>query len=178
MIRRLIGLAAILWVLGFGWFTLALPGPADDRYTDAIVVLTGGAGRIDRGVALMRQHRARRMFVTGVGADVRPVDLARRNSVPPAIFACCIDLGHEAVDTRSNAEETHEWVRAHGYRTVRLVTSDWHLRRAQLEIGHALGPDVMVLGDGVPGSRRPTLLFAEYNKYLVRRLALLLGMGE
>ncbi|MGL4314546.1 MAG: YdcF family protein [Sphingomonas sp.] len=179
MIRNAIGLVALAWVLGFAWFMLALPGPADDRRTDAIVVPTGWPGRIDRGLALMQAHRAQRMLVTGVAPGVRPTELAAKYHVSPDLFACCVDLGRQAIDTRSNAEETAQWVRAHHYRSVRLVTSDWHLRRAQLELTHVLGSDVTVIGDGVPtGAARLPLLIAEYQKFLVRRGALLMGLGE
>lgn len=177
MIRRLLALLALGWTLGFGWFMLALPGPADDRRTDAIVVLTGGAGRLDRGLDLLKAGAAKRLLVTGVGTAVRPIDLARSNRASPALFACCVDLGHEAVDTRSNAEETSAWLRAHGYKSVRLVTSDWHLRRATMELEAALDGDVTVLGDGVPGHPKAPLLLAEYNKFLVRRGAIWLGLG-
>lgn len=177
MIRRVIGLAAIAWLLGFAWFMATLPGPLDNRRTDAIVVPTGGPGRIDRGIALLQSGAARRMLVTGVAPGVRPVDLAIEYRTSPRLFACCIDLGREAVDTRSNAEETREWVRRHGYTSVRLVTADWHLRRARLELTYALGPDIRVEGDGVAGAPRFLLLLAEYNKYLVRRAALWMGIG-
>ena len=109
--------------------------------------------------------------------SVRPVELARTNRAPVALFACCVDLGHEAVDTRSNAKETADWVKAHGYKSVRLVTSDWHLRRAQMELAAELGPQVVLLGDGVKGDPGAPLLFEEYNKLLVRRAALWLGIG-
>lgn len=178
MIRRLIGLGVIAWLVGFGWFMLTLAKPLDHRKTDAIVVLTGGPGRIDRGIALLRTGAARRMLVTGVAPDVRPIELAVEYKTSPRLFACCIDLGHEAVDTRSNAQETSEWLLRHKYRSVRLVTSDWHMHRAKLELKSALGDhDVMVLGDGVPGAPRFLLLLAEYDKFLVRRIALWLGVG-
>lgn len=177
MIRRVLGLVAIAWLLGFAWFMAFLPGPLDNRRTDAIVVPTGGPGRIDRGIALMQAGAAKRMLVTGVAPGVRPVDLAIEYRTSPRLFACCIDLGREAVDTRSNAEETRDWVRRHGYKSVRLVTADWHLRRARLELTYALGPDVRVDGDGVAGAPRLLLLLAEYDKYLVRRVALWLGIG-
>lgn len=177
MIRRLLVLIALAWVVGFGWFMLALPGPADDRPTDAIVVMTGGPGRIDRGLALLRAHAAQRMLVSGVGTNVGPRALANEYKVSPGLFSCCIDLGHEAIDTKSNAEETRDWIRRRGYKSVRLVTSDWHLRRARLELANALGPDVMVIGDGVPGNPKAPLLLSEYNKLLVRYFALGLGIG-
>jgi uncharacterized SAM-binding protein YcdF (DUF218 family) len=94
------------------------------------------------------------------------------------LFECCIDLGHEAVDTRSNAEETVAWVRQHHYRSIRIVTSDWHLARARLELAHALGSDVALVGDGVPSSPRLGLLVMEYNKLLIRLFALWLGIGR
>jgi uncharacterized SAM-binding protein YcdF (DUF218 family) len=177
VIRRIIGLIIIAWLLGFAWFMAFLPGPLDDRRTDAIVVPTGGPGRIDRGIALLQAGAAKRMLVTGVAPGVRPVDLAIEYRTSPRLFACCIDLGREAVDTRSNAEETRDWVRRHGYKSVRLVTADWHLRRARLELTYALGPDIRVEGDGVAGAPRFLLLLAEYDKYLVRRVALWLGIG-
>lgn len=181
MIRRVAGIVALLWVGGFGLFLLTLPKPLDEMHTDAIVVLTGGPGRIDRGLALLRLHAAERMLISGVAPQVRPIELAVEYRSAPALFRCCIDLGHEAVDTRSNARETAAWVRRHRYRTVRLVTSDWHLARARLELVHALADDdaaaVAVLGDGVPGSPRYGTLIAEYNKLILRRAALLAGIG-
>lgn len=175
---RLVTVLATLWLAGFAWFMLAMPKPLDNRRTDAIVVLTGGPGRIDRGLALMRARAARRMLISGVAPEVRPIELAVEYRSAPGLFRCCVDLGHEAVDTRSNAEETAAWVRRHGYRTVRLVTSDWHLARARLELVHVLGTDVTVLGDGVHGSPRWGRLIGEYNKLLLRRAALLVGIGE
>lgn len=172
MIGRIAGLAALAWLLGFAAFMLLLPGPTGDTRTDAIVVPTGGAGRIDRGLALLRVHAARRMFVSGVAPEVRPIDLAVQYHADPALFACCVDLGREAVDTRSNAAETAAWLRAHRYRSVRLVTSDWHVTRARLELANVLGGDVAIIDDGVPSSPSFGLLVAEYNKLIVRRIAL------
>ncbi len=179
MIRRLVGLVLLAWVLGFAIFMLTLPPPLDAATTtDAIVVPTGGPGRIDRGLDLLRAHQARRLLVTGVAPDVRAIDLTRRYHVSPTLFACCVDLGAEAVDTRSNAEETARWVRVHGYRSVRLVTSDWHVRRARMELVAALQPGVLVIVDGVPGEARLGLLVNEYDKLLFRRVALWLGFGR
>ncbi|MEA1083429.1 YdcF family protein [Sphingomonas sp. CD22] len=177
MIVRLFGLAALAWCLGFAAFMLMLPKPLAPNTTDAIVVPTGGAGRIDRGIALLQARQARRMLVTGVAPGVRPIDLAREYKVPVTLFGCCIDLGADAVDTRSNAEETAAWVKTHDYRTVRLVTSDWHVPRARMELAAAMGPGVQVFGDGVPSTPRLGTLVNEYNKLILRRVALWLGVG-
>lgn len=177
MIARGLGLLLIAWIAGFAIFMLTLARPLEGSTTDAIVVPTGGAGRIDRGIAMLQAHQAKRMLVTGVGPGVRPLDLAREYRTSPALFACCIDLGMQAVDTRSNAEETAAWVRRRGYRTIRLVTSDWHVARARMELGAALGHDVVILGDGVPSNPRLATLVNEYDKLLLRRVAMWLGIG-
>jgi uncharacterized SAM-binding protein YcdF (DUF218 family) len=177
MITRLFGLVALAWCLGFAAFMLLLPRPLEGNTTDAIVVPTGGAGRIDRGIALLERKQARRMLVTGVAPGVTPADLAREYRTPAALFDCCIDLGADAVDTRSNAEETAAWVKTHGYRTVRLVTSDWHVPRARMELSAVMGRDVLVLGDGVPSTPRLGTLINEYNKLILRRIALWVGLG-
>lgn len=179
MTRRLLALVLLAYVAGFGLFMLTLAGPvAASETSDAIVVLTGGRGRIDRGVVLLKEKAARRMLVSGVPMGVTPGDLARANRAPRALFRCCIDLGNEAVDTRSNAEETADWVRARRYRSIRLVTSDWHMARARMELRAALGSDVTIVRDGVRSNARWRPLFTEYNKLILRRLALWLGVGK
>ena len=178
MIARILAAIALLWAFGFILFLLGMPGPLGDVKTDGIVVLTGAPGRIDHGIVLLQKHTAQRMLISGVAPEVRPDELAAEYHSPPALFACCIDLGHEAVDTRSNAEETASWVKHHHYHSIRIVTSDWHLARARLELGKTIPSDVTVLGDGVPNTPRLGLLVAEYNKLLLRRAALWLGIGQ
>ncbi|RYY47731.1 MAG: YdcF family protein [Sphingomonadales bacterium] len=177
MIWRFVILMLIAWVLGFAIFMVSLGKPLDGRKTDAIVVLTGASGRIDRGLAVLRAGDARRMLVSGVDPDVKPGEFAAQYRIDRKLFASGVDLGWQAVDTRSNADETAKWVARHGYKTVRLVTSDWHMPRARLELSNALGKDVEVVGDSVRSHPPFAMLFREYHKYLLRRVALLFGAG-
>ncbi|AQR74596.1 YdcF family protein [Sphingomonas sp. LM7] len=180
MIWRIALLLLVAWALGFAAFLLSLGTPLDNHKTDAIVVLTGGSGRIDRGLATLRAGDAKRMLVSGVDPDVRPVELAVQFKIDRKLMACCIDLGWQAVDTRSNADETAKWVQRHGFKSVRLVTTDWHMPRARMELASALGNGVEVVGDGVrSGANSPgwRVLFREYHKFLVRRIALWVGAG-
>ncbi|PZU56592.1 MAG: hypothetical protein DI547_16060 [Sphingobium sp.] len=176
MIARITAFTGLLWALGFAWFALFLPQPLDGRASDAIVVLTGGAGRIDRGLSLLRQGAAKRMFISGVDRSVRPRELAVRYDVPERLFDCCITLGREAIDTRSNGLETARWIDRRGYRTVRLITTDWHMRRAGFELRQALPGQVTLLYDAVPSHPSLMMLMKEYNKYILRRAAALLGI--
>jgi uncharacterized SAM-binding protein YcdF (DUF218 family) len=180
VIWRVCLLLLLAWALGFALFLFSLGKPLDGRKTDAIVVLTGGGGRIDRGLAVLRAGDAKRMLVSGVDPDVRPVELAVQFKIERALMACCIDLGWQAVDTRSNADETAKWVQRHGFKSVRLVTTDWHMPRARMELRSMLGGDVVVIGDAVrsgPNSPGWRVLFREYHKFLVRRIALWVGAG-
>jgi uncharacterized SAM-binding protein YcdF (DUF218 family) len=163
-------------MLGFAWFAIFLPQPLDGRPTDAIVVLTGGAGRIDRGLALLQEGAAKRMLISGVDRSVRPSELAAQYDAPERLFSCCITLGREAIDTRSNAIETSRWLERRHFRTVRLITTDWHMRRAALELRQAVPGRLTIIYDAVPSRPSLTMLMREYNKYLLRRAAALVGI--
>ena len=47
-----------------------------------------------------------------------------------------------------------------------------------MELGAVLGPRVTVLVDGVPSSPRLMMLVSEYNKLILRRIALWTGFGK
>lgn len=176
MISRALSLVLILYALGYALFVVLLPRPADLRQTDAIVVLTGAPGRIGRGLDLLEQGKAKRMLISGVARTVRPAELAAQAQRDPKLFQCCIDLGRESVDTRSNAEETARWLRRHKFRTVRLVTTDWHMPRASFELGRRVDEDVQLVKDAIPSDPSFRQLFTEYNKYLLRHAAVLVGI--
>lgn len=168
MLRRIIWLLLLAWVLGFIWFAVALPQPAEDQQADGVVVLTGGAGRIDRGLETLRSGWAPRLFVSGVDREVKPHEFAAEYKIGSRQMACCITLGFAATDTTSNASETADWIAAQRIRSIRLVTSDWHMRRAVLELRRTVPGAVTLIPDAVP--TRPSLrtLFLEYHKLLAR----------
>ncbi len=176
MIHRVFATIALLWLLGFGWFALFLPQPLGDWRTDAIVVFTGGPHRIDRALDLLEDGQARRVLISGVARGVRAADLAREYRRPVALFDCCVALGREAVDTRSNGDEVARWVERRGYRSIRLVTTDWHMRRSRYELDRVFGDNVIILTDAVPS--RPSLgtLWLEYNKLVLRWIGALVGL--
>jgi uncharacterized SAM-binding protein YcdF (DUF218 family) len=175
VIVRTVSFFALVYLLGYAFFAVMLPRPAGGGQTDAIVVLTGGPKRIERGLELMEQRKAKRMLVSGVARTVRRPELAAQYGFGP-LFECCIDLGREAVDTRSNADEVARWVEKNKFKTVRLVTTDWHMPRARFEARRQLGDTVTVLGDAVESNPSFRQLFMEYNKYLLRRAAVLVGI--
>lgn len=171
MIRRVFSLLLLIWLLGFLAFAFALPQPHGRGKTDAVVVFTGGEGRIPRGLAALETGWAPRLFVSGVDPEVKPREFAAEYDVPAKTMDCCVALGFESYDTRSNAEEVSVWLVKEKVKSVRLVTSDWHMRRAALEIGRDLPPGVALIRDAVPTEPSLRILFLEYHKLLAACLA-------
>jgi uncharacterized SAM-binding protein YcdF (DUF218 family) len=173
MITRIASLLLLLYSLGFVFFafTLGKPAPATAAGTDAAVVLTGGKGRIEHAVDVIRQGKAKRLLVSGADPSVTKGDLARRIPGSNGLLKCCVDLGSESVDTRSNAEETGRWLAAHRFKSFRLITSDWHMRRARYEFRKVLKGKYEIVPDAVQTEPSFITLFSEYNKYVLRRLA-------
>lgn len=176
MIRRFLAIIGLAWALGFAWFALLLPQPHGDEQTDAIVVLTGSAGRIDRGLALLRREQGRHLLVSGVDRDVRRSEFAALYGVPDDLMDCCVTLGREAIDTRSNAVETSQWLKRKRYGSVRLITADWHMPRARYELSRQLEGPVRIVPDAVRSAPSLSVLLREYHKYALRRVAGLLGI--
>lgn len=172
MIRRIVSLLFLVWAIGFLWFVVAMPRPAEDSArTDAVIVPTGGPGRIARGLEVLDKRLADKMLVSGVDPEVKPGEFAAEFGVSDEEMACCITLGHEAVDTRSNASETAKWVAQNEVRSLRLVTTDWHMRRTAGELDRALPEHVTVIRDAVPSQPGLSTLFLEYHKLLASRAA-------
>ena len=176
----LLAILALGWCGGFAWFvyTATEPGPAVPQ-ADGIVVLTGGARRIEVALDLLARDRARLMLISGVSEhlDLDQLTHAAGLTLPPGL-AGRIALGHSATSTVGNAMETAAWARANGLRSLIVVTAGYHMRRALAEIGTAL-PDVPLHPDPVrpPALTRPglgtlRLLASEYTKWL----AVLIGL--
>lgn len=169
MFRRIASFLLLIWVFGFVWFAIALPGPLPDaERTDAIIVLTGSQGRIERALEVLERRSAPRLLVSGVGREVRPGEFAAQFGVSSRLMRCCVTLGYAAFDTRSNATEAAQWVTKNKARSVRLVTADWHMRRAALELERELPANVKLRLDGVPSEPSFGALFLEYHKFLAR----------
>lgn len=172
-------LCAVVWLVGLVWFATQLPASVanGEQKTDAIVVLTGGRGRVHQGLELLSQKRAKKLFISGVyrGTDVK--ELLRVSRQSPEELACCVSLGYQADDTQGNAVETAAWMREQGLHSLRLVTSAYHMPRSLLEFRRAM-PDIAIVPHPVlPEQSQPEgwkrwpgragLIVSEFSKYLV-----------
>jgi len=175
----LVTLALIVaWGVGFLAFVAAIPEANEDTTgeTDAIVVLTGGSGRLEEGITLLSEKRAKKLFVSGVyqGVDVRQLlEISRK---APEELTCCIVLGYAAYSTLGNATETAEWLADERFKSIRLVTANYHMPRSLIEFRHVM-PNVRIVPHAVfpeqfkrdewwqwPGTAQ--LILIEYLKYL------------
>ncbi len=175
MFKRLIAFIILIYIMGFAWFALSLPQSSNES-ADAVVVLTGGANRIDRALALLEGEKVKKMLISGVDKDVKPKELAAEYGRDEELFSCCIDLGFRSVDTRSNALETARWAARHKVKSLLLVTHDWHMRRARLELDQAVDRDVGIINDAVRTEPSLKILFKEYNKYILRQIVAWIGI--
>ncbi|MAR57060.1 MAG: hypothetical protein CMM93_07750 [Rickettsiales bacterium] len=166
MILRLFAAVFLIYAFGFLAFAVTLPQPASAVKTDAVIVLTGGPGRIARGLEVIDEGLAEKMFVSGVDPEVKPGEFAAQFEVPRRTMDCCVTLGFLAVDTRSNAGEVAQWMKEKEFSSARLVTTDWHMARAFSEVTESLPGSITVVKDAVASHPRLGTLFLEYNKLI------------
>ncbi|HXH53824.1 MAG TPA: YdcF family protein [Sphingomicrobium sp.] len=177
MIFRFGAFLLLLYAIGFVLYAVTLARPANGAArTDAIVVITGGKGRIEHAMEVLGEGRAKRMLVSGTDPSVTKRDLVNRLGGRERLVRCCVDLGSESVDTRSNAEEAQRWLAQNQFKSLRLITSDWHMRRARYEFRKVLGGEYEMITDAVRTEPHFTTLFSEYNKYVLRRISVWFDM--
>lgn len=116
---------------------------APQRSADGVVVLTGGGHRIDEGLGLLASGRGRRLLISGVNERTGHDELLKLHPGAKALVGCCVDLGAQARNTIGNAIEARRWARMHGFSTLTVVTSPYHMPRALIELRHAM-PSVQI----------------------------------
>lgn len=118
-----------------------------DPHADGMVVLTGGGGRVPVALELLKQKRASALLISGVhkGATEAQLSTAQGmdDAASKALFACCVDLGYMAGSTIGNAEEAAQWAREKQFKSLIIVTANYHAPRARLEFAAAI-PDVQL----------------------------------
>ena len=175
----LAGVAAL--ALGYGVFAmrLAVAEPPTPPRTDAIVVVTGGSQRIGDAIGLLDAERGVRLLISGVNEKTGREELAKLNPSARELLACCVDLDYRARNTIGNAIEARRWARQHGFRSLLVVSSNYHLPRVLAEFRHAM-PALQLIGHPVVSDQHDAtgwwydwrtirLLLPEYGKYLFAR---------
>ena len=180
----IIALALLLSLLQH--FVLTLPKTAIIAApADGIVVTTGGQARLRAGLELLGQGKAPHLLISGVGQGITKQMIASSLTLSPARTSqldCCVFLDFQAKDTIGNARATKKWADERQIQHIVLVTSDYHMPRAALEMRHhmpqrtittypIIAPD---LADKSWHSDWQTLrlYLREFLKYTIRRTVL------
>jgi uncharacterized SAM-binding protein YcdF (DUF218 family) len=152
---------------------------------DGIVVLTGGSSRVSDAMELLAAGYGKRLLISGVHPTNAASDISRSLSENQSLLSCCVDLDRSAVNTRSNAAETRRWAHERGFKSLIVVTSNYHMPRAIVELSHAM-PDIELIPFAVVGDKwrdEPwwtsgatfRLLLSEYVKYVAAEMRLRLA---
>ncbi len=171
----------VIWTAGLLAFADRIvrltPAPTPPA-ADGVVALTGGSDlRLRAATFLLEGGEGQRLLVSGVNQKVTRERIWSLTGAAKPLFDCCVDLDFVATDTIGNAREAARWARAMGYRSLILVTADYHTPRAALELKAVL-PEARI--DVYPvvtpdldarhwreTSRGARRMVSEYMKYLV-----------
>lgn len=172
----------VAWAAGFVVFLQSLGAAQHDaRPCEAIVVLTGGAGRIDHGFHLLETKRAERLFITGVGEHNNPDLFVQRYGLSEALQQKIAEpevltIDRTADSTYSNADQTQLWLKDQLFEAVCLVTSAYHMPRSllvfrdampeQLWIAEPVFTDGFALESWWEDEMTRRVLFTEYHKLI------------
>jgi uncharacterized SAM-binding protein YcdF (DUF218 family) len=176
-------LGGIALVLGFfGFVGLLLPNQeiALGQNADGIVVLTGGDSRVTDALELLASGRGKRLLITGVNTGTTTTDIARHTVDYTKWLGCCVDLDYAALNTFGNAVQARRWALEHGFTSLIVVTSAYHMPRALAELAHQL-PDATLIPYPVVSDRlriepwwsngtTTRLVLSEYLKYLFAKV--------
>ena len=172
------GSALLAFLAGFIVFagSISHDAPRSVEHADGIVVLTGGPFRLAAAARLLAAGLGSRLLISGVNHMTTRDDLFRSSGLTHAQFDCCVDIGYSAHDTSGNAEEAKEWVDAHRFARLIVVTSSYHMPRSLTELRRALPQVALIPYPVVPRTFRAErwwlhagsirLLFTEYLKFL------------
>ena len=178
------GLAVLVLVAlsGFVWFLTLVRSDEQKppRNADGIVVLTGGSSRVSDALELLSNGYGKRLLISGVHRANGVNDIGRSLPDTQKLLTCCVDLDRSAVNTRSNATETRRWATERHFKSLIVVTSNYHVPRARVELSHAM-PDIDLIWYPVIGEKwrdEPwwtsgaalRLLLSEYVKYVVAEI--------
>lgn len=134
---------ALIWAVGLLAFAERVDRSTPSRQpemAEGVVALTGAGSneRIAAAVRLLERGRAERMLVSGVNPEASREDIRNVGRAVRRLYDCCVDLGFEAADTVGNARETAAWSKSLGYDSLIVVTADYHMPRAMLELRGAM----------------------------------------
>lgn len=186
---------ALIWFAGLLAFAGRVQQQTPARApvpAQGIVALTGAGSneRLAAAMGLLEDGYGRRVLVSGVNRLASREDIRNVSRAVRRLYDCCVDLGFTAADTVGNARETAAWSKAMRYDRLIIVTADYHMPRAMLELNAVLrdtGVTAQTYAVPTPAlkdrrwwrnPRAARLMVVEYCKYLaILGREAVLGLG-
>lgn len=164
---NLIFLLGLFWSFLFAGFVIDLRNqtPSPEK-ADGLVVLTGGTGRIDGGFKLLSERQGKRLLLSGINQELDFETIMRDIGQDQDLKDCCVDAESDSTDTRSNAFEAISWAKEKGYKSLILITSDFHMPRSQI-IFEEYSEGILIIPYPVKSEISPLGMAIEFNKYLL-----------
>lgn len=173
ILARAVLIFCILWCIGFlAFYTKIHQSNSEAKIGDGISVLTGGTGRLNAGLDLLKNNAGKKLLISGVDSSVTLDTLVALTGQPRNLFECCVTLDHSATNTIENAKETVVWAKAEDLTSITIVTAHYHMPRALLAL-EKYKESITIYAHPVIAKVSLRYLVIEYNKYII---ALLTGV--
>jgi uncharacterized SAM-binding protein YcdF (DUF218 family) len=173
LLCKILFICIFSWLCGLFIFISKIPDSheLDTADTDATVILTGGALRLEEGL----KFRSNKILISGIGQGVTRSDLKKTLKNVDLEISDDVILGNIASSTFTNADETKIFMTLHNYKSMRLITSNYHMPRTRLIFSYVM-PDIAIIyhpvysenfrKDGYYISLKSLVMIVnEYNKF-------------
>ena len=97
-----------------------------------IVVLTGGKGRLEKGIDLLKKNVGSKIFISGVYSSEELKKKYIKSEKERKDLSCCIFFGTKASNTKENLSEVREWLKNNPSKEIIIVSSYYHLPRVKI----------------------------------------------
>jgi uncharacterized SAM-binding protein YcdF (DUF218 family) len=116
----------------------------DKEKVDAVIVLSGGLGRVEEGLKLHLAEKGEYLIISGVdkASDMNSIFFLHN----PTDFANSekIILEKSSVSTFENARNVKKIIELHGIKSIVLITSSYHMKRAGFIFSRVFPDDVKI----------------------------------
>ena len=150
----------------------------ENKSYDAAIVLTGDKYRINKGLELINKNIVDNLLISGVNKNINKNLIQQKFKNSKAIFDCCIEIENISRNTFENARESYSWMKNKNFNSLIIITSNYHLPRAQLEFSRFIKKEniLFISSDAFLENSSIKKLFVEYIKFIRTNLSLMISL--
>ena len=150
----------------------------ENKSYDAAIVLTGDKYRINKGLELINKNIVDNLLISGVNKNINKNLIQQKFTNSKTIFDCCIEIENISRNTFENARESYSWMKNKNFNSLIIITSNYHLPRAQLEFSRFIKKEniLFISSDAFLENSSFKKLFVEYIKFIRTNLSLMISL--